>query len=92
MCIRDRGFYGLGGEAGDRHLHLVENGALVIFLIDEVDGETGFGGAALDDGFVDAAAVHALSAKSGKQRWMAIQDALGIGRHHRRGHFSEVTR
>jgi hypothetical protein len=71
---------------------LVENGALVIFLIDEVDGEAGFSGAALDDGFVDAAAVHALSTKSREQRRMAIQDALGIGRHYRRGYFSEITR
>ena len=66
-------------EDGDRLLP--DDRAVVVFVVDEVDGAAGDLDAGVEDGLVDVMAVHAGAAEGGDQRGVDVDDAAGeVGR------------
>src|SRR6266850_57466 len=59
---------------------LEDDGTIIVFLINEMDGATGDFAAVGEDGLVDVEAVHATSAEAGEEGGMNIDDAAVIAR------------
>ena len=74
-------------EDGDRLLP--DDWAVVVLVVDEVDGAAGDADAGVEHGLVDVVAVHAGAAEGGDQRGVDVDDAAGeVGRHG--GEFQEA--
>ena len=65
----------------DRHDALQDDWAVVVMVVDEMNRAAAHFGAVLEDGLVDAVAVHALAAEGGNQGGVDVGDAvLEVGR------------
>ena len=62
-----------------RALCLEECGALVIVLVNKVDGDSALGVTALDNCLVHSVAIHALAAMLGEQCGVDVDYAAGVG-------------
>ncbi len=81
---------GLGGIAGsDGAFFLEDGGAVVIFFIDEVDGDTAFGVAGGNNCFMNEVAVHAFTPIFGKQGGVDVNDLVGESLYEVGGYFPE---
>lgn len=71
---------------------LQEVAPVVIIFVDEVDGDTTLLRSRGDDGSVHSVAVHALTAERGEERWVDVDDALGILHYIYRSDEAEIAR
>jgi len=62
----------------DRDSALDDGWAVVVYVVGEVDGATGFASARLEDGFVDSVAVHSLSAEVGEECGVDVEDSADV--------------
>ena len=65
---------------------------MVIVFVDEVDGDTTLLRSRGDDSSVHSVAVHALTAERGEERWVDVDDALGILHYIYRSDEAEIAR
>src|SRR5258706_7943325 len=59
---------------------LEDDWAVVVFLINEMDGAAGDFAAMGEDGFVDALAIHSRAAECGEERGVNVHDAVLVAR------------
>ena len=71
---------------------LQEVAPVVIVFVDEVDGDTTLLRSRGDDGSVHMVAVHTLTTERGEERWVDVDDALGVLHYIYRSDEAEVAR
>ncbi len=75
LCRRDPLLQRVGGVARqDRHLALGDDGAVVVFAVDQMDRDAADGLPGGQNGFVHAAAIHAAAAEFRQQGRVDVQD------------------
>lgn len=81
---------GVGRIVGrDGAFFLEDGGAVIVFFVDEVDGDTAFGVSCGDNGFVDEVAVHAFAAVFGQEGGVDVDDFVGESLDEVSGYFPE---
>ncbi len=92
------GYVGGGVGGGYVDCGLEDDGAVVVVVVDMVDGYACLAFAGGNNSLVDAVAVHALASEFWQQRWVDVDDAASVtldqgGRYHKQesGESNEIN-